>query len=62
MFTFHNLFAGAAGLCLIMLGVHLVAGGGLGGASIWANPDVCASNACNLTGERRARPGKHRNG
>ena len=49
MFTFHNLFAGAAGLCLIMLGVHLVAGGGLGGASIWmfgAIILVCASNAC----------------
>ena len=35
MFTFQNLFAGVAGLSLIMLVFHLVAGGDLGGAVIW---------------------------
>ena len=49
MFTFNNLFAGVAGLCLMMLVLHLVVGGGLGGAVIWmvgAVVFLCASNAC----------------
>ena len=49
MFTFYNLFQGVAGLSLIMLVLHLVAGGGLGGAVIWTLGAVvflCAANAC----------------
>ena len=49
MFTFHNLFQGLAGLCLMMLVLHLVVGGGLGGAVIWTMGFaifMCASNAC----------------
>ena len=49
MFTFNNLFAGAAGLCLMALVLHLVVDGSLGGAVIWTVGAVvflCASNAC----------------
>ena len=49
MFTFHNLFHGIAGLSLVMLVLHLMADGGLGGAVIWTLGFVvamCAANAC----------------
>ena len=49
MFTFHNLFQGLAGLSLIMLVLHLMVDGGLGGALIWTLGAVvlmCTANAC----------------
>ena len=49
MFTFHNLFQGLAGIGLMMLVFHLMAGGGLGGAVIWTLGAVvlmCIANAC----------------
>ena len=44
-----TIFAGAAGLCLMALVLHLVVDGSLGGAVIWTVGAVvflCASNAC----------------
>ena len=49
MFTFANLFAAAAMVCVLVVVLHLFGGGGLVGALFWTLTAVvfaCAHNAC----------------